>query len=137
VTPGLALSLPFVDTNDMGTRTRGHDIAASLRSSADDVAARDEARRVVERWNQALAAGGDMWWSPTIRAALVVGTPWLDVHCPGCGTTRALDIRTIDRHPLASIGSLVLGLRCSWCPGSAPMPVITGLHALPWMQLCL
>jgi hypothetical protein len=56
---------------------------------------------------------------------------WLDVYCPGCGTIRALDIRTIDRHPLASVGSLVLGLRCSWCPGSAPMPKIVGLHALP------
>jgi phage FluMu protein Com len=69
--------------------------------------------------------------SPTIRAALVAGTPWLEVYCPGCQTIRALDIRTIDRHPMASIGSLVLGLRCSWCPGSAPMPKIMGLRALP------
>jgi hypothetical protein len=85
----------------MGVRTRGHDIAASLRSSAADIAARDEARRVVERWNQSLATGRDMWWSPTIRAALIAGTPWIDVYCPGCRTSRALDIRTIDRHPLA------------------------------------
>jgi hypothetical protein len=46
-------------------------------------------------------------------------------------TSRAIDIRTIDRHPLASVGSLVLGLRCSWCPASAPTPRITGLDALP------
>jgi hypothetical protein len=39
--------------------------------------------------------------------------------------------RSVDRHPLASIGSLVLGLRCSWCPGNAPIPVLTGLHAVP------
>jgi hypothetical protein len=26
-----------------------------------------------------------MPWSPTIRAALLAGTPWLDVFCPGCG----------------------------------------------------
>ena len=50
---------------------------------------------------------------------------------PRLDTSRAIDIRTIDRHPLASVGSLVLGLRCSWCPGSAPIPRITGLHALP------
>jgi hypothetical protein len=25
----------------------------------------------------------------------------------------------------------VLGLRCSWCPGTAPMPKLIGLHALP------
>jgi hypothetical protein len=110
----------------MGVRTRGYDIAASLRSNAADAAALDEARRVIKRWNRALAAARDIWWSPTIRAAIVAGTPWLDIYCPGCGTVRALDIRTIDRHPLASIGSLVLGLRCSWCPGAAPMPKIIG-----------
>jgi hypothetical protein len=46
---------------------------------------------------------------------LIAGTPWLDVFCPGCGTSRAIDLRTVDRHPLASVGTLVLGLRCSWC----------------------
>src|SRR3984893_5516993 len=114
----------------MGVRTRGHDLAAYLRDHAADQAARDEAARVIERWNRAIDAGRDTRWSPTIRAALVAGTPWLEVYCPGCQTIRALDIRTIDRHPLASVGSLVLGLRCSWCPGSAPMPKIIGLHAL-------
>src|SRR6266478_4829506 len=82
---------------------------------------------VVERWNAEQSA----LWSPTIRCAVVAGTPWLDVYCPGCRTSRAIDIRTLDRHPLASVGSLVLGLRCSWCPGNAPMPVLTGLHAVP------
>jgi hypothetical protein len=33
-------------------------------------------------------------------------------------------------HPLASLSSLVIDLRCSWCPGNAPMPVLTGLHAV-------
>jgi hypothetical protein len=33
--------------------------------------------------------------------------------------------------PLASVGTLVLGLRCSWCSGSAPMPKLLGLYALP------
>jgi hypothetical protein len=27
--------------------------------------------------------------------------------------------------------TMVLGLRCSWCPGSAPMPKLIGLYALP------
>jgi hypothetical protein len=40
------------------------------------------------------------------------GTPWLDVYCPGWRTGRAVDIRTIDRHPLASVGSLMLRHRC-------------------------
>jgi hypothetical protein len=92
-----------------------------------DLAAQEAALRVVERWN----AERSPLWSPTIRCAIVAGTPWLDVYCPGCRTSRAVDIRTLDRHPLASVGNLVLGFRCSWCPGSAPMPVLTGLHAVP------
>src|SRR5271156_1636071 len=68
---------------------------------------------------------------PNGPGRLIAGTPWLDVFCPGCGTSRAIDLREVDRHPLASVATLVLGLRCSWCPESAPMPRILGLHALP------
>jgi hypothetical protein len=35
------------------------------------------------------------------------GGPWLDVFCPGCGTSRAIDLRTVERHPLASVGTLL------------------------------
>jgi hypothetical protein len=114
----------------MGVRTRGLDIKAGAMRKAADKAARAEAEVVIQRWNEQLALGRDMLWSPTIRAALLAGTPWLDVFCPGCGTNKAIDLRTLDRHPLASVGMLVLGLRCSWCPGSAPMPRLIGLSAL-------
>jgi len=59
----------------------------------------------------------------------MAGMPLIDVHCRGCGTSRAIDIRTIDRHPLATVGPLVIGLRCSMCPGSAPIPVLKGVYA--------
>jgi hypothetical protein len=107
------------------------DIKAGATKFRSDQAAHAEAEAVVDRWNLRLATGRDMLWSPTIRAALLAGTPWLDVFCSGCGTSRAIDLRTIDRHPLASVGTLVLGLRCSWCPGLAPMPRLLGLYALP------
>ena len=68
--------------------------------------ARADAKAVDGHWNEQLAAGRDMLWSPTIRAALLANTPWLDVFCPGCGTSKAVDLRTIDRHPLASVGTL-------------------------------
>ena len=61
-----------------------------------------------------------------IRAALLPSTPWLDVFCLGCGTSSAIDLRTADRHPLASVGTLVLGLR-----RLVPMPKLVGLFALP------
>jgi hypothetical protein len=115
----------------MGVRTRHLELVASIRQVAVNRAAREEAVRVVERWNAAIAAGHDVWWSPTIRAALVAGMPHADVYCPGCRTSRSIDLRAIDRHPLASVGSLVLGLRCSWCRGNAPMPKIAGLYAVP------
>jgi hypothetical protein len=53
------------------------------------------------------------------------------VRVPSRSLISAIDPRTLDRHPLASVGTLVLGLRCSWCPGSAPMPKLLGLYALP------
>ncbi len=101
--------------------------AADEAAHAADEAARKAALSIVERWN----GERSVLWSPTIRCAITAGTPWLDVHCPGCRTSRAIDIRTLDRHPLASVGSLVLGLRCSWCAGNAPMPALTGLRAAP------
>jgi hypothetical protein len=94
----------------MGVRTRGLDIKAGAAKLKADHAARLEAEIVIDRWSRRLATGRDMLWSPTIRAALIAGTPWLDVFCPGCGTSRAIDLRTVDRHPLASVGTLVLGL---------------------------
>jgi hypothetical protein len=115
----------------MGVRTRGPDIKAGVAKFRADRAAREEAEAVVDRWNRRLATGRDMLWSPTIRAALLAGTPWLEVFCPGCGRSRAIDLRTLDRHPFASVGTLVLGLRCSSCPGSAPIPKLLGLYALP------
>ena len=104
---------------------------AGFKRDAADKVARAEAEAVIQRWNNQLALSRDMLWSPTIRAALIAGTPWLDVFCPGCGTSRAIDLRKVDRHPLAWVATLVLGLRCSWCPELAPMPRILGLHALP------
>jgi len=47
-----------------------------------------EALAVVERWNAALAAERGALWSPMIRCAINAGAPWLDVHCPGCRTSR-------------------------------------------------
>jgi hypothetical protein len=80
----------------MGTRTRGLDLKAGAARLAADKAARAEAMALIDRWNEQLAAGRDMLWSPTIRAALLAGTPWLDVFCPGCGTSRAIDLRTVE-----------------------------------------
>jgi hypothetical protein len=48
-----------------------------------------------------------------VPAALLAGTPWLNGFCSSCGTSKVIDLQTIDGHPLASVGGLVLGLRCT------------------------
>jgi len=92
---------------------------ASNTRSIDRRTAEREATQVIERWNERLIAGRATWWSPTIGAAIAACMPWLDVYCPGCATSRTIDIRKLDRHPLGCIGNLVLGMRCTWCPGGA------------------
>jgi hypothetical protein len=71
----------------MGVRTRGLNIATAAKRQVADAAACAEA--IIGCWNEQLARSRDMLWSPTIRAAPIAGTPWLDVFYPGCGTSRA------------------------------------------------
>jgi hypothetical protein len=78
----------------MGIRTRGLDIKAGAAKLKADRAARAEAEAVIQRWNDQLSRGRDMLWSPTIRAALLAGTPWLDVFCPGLQDLPG-DLRTV------------------------------------------
>jgi hypothetical protein len=80
-----------------GCADTGLDIAINAKRQVADAAARAEAKAVIERWNEQIVASRDILWSPTIRAALIAGTPWLDVFCAGCGTSRAIDLRNVDR----------------------------------------
>src|SRR5215470_14602365 len=77
--------------------TRTDRLALYMRANASEQAARDDAVRVVHRWNGALASGRAALWSPTIRCDMLAGMPWLDVYCPSCKTSRAIEIRTLDR----------------------------------------
>jgi hypothetical protein len=45
------------------------------------------------------------------EGAVATARQVLEVFCSGCGTSRALDLRNLDRHPLAPVGTLVLRLR--------------------------
>ena len=90
----------------MGVRTRGLDIAINAKRQVADAVARAEAKAVIERWNEQLVASPDMLWSPTIRAALIAGTPWLDVFARAVARAGQLICgRSI-------VTTLVLGLRC-------------------------
>jgi hypothetical protein len=80
-------------------------------------------------WNSELVACDLSLWSPSIRAALIAGMPWLEVLCPACAAVGAVNLSLIDRHPEAGVASLVLGLTCSRCGPYAPMPRLLGLHS--------
>jgi hypothetical protein len=107
----------------MRNTSRPAPIALYMRERTVEQSAHDGAVAIVERWNATLPDDSHGDFSPAGLGSTSIA--------PGCGTSRAIYIRTIDRHPLASVGNLVLGLRCSWCPGSARIPAITRLHACP------
>ena len=81
----MSLSRRTVTTISTARRQRPHyqsPSPATSKRGADDKTLRADAKAVVGRWNEQLAAGRDMLWSPTIRAALLAGMPWLDMRGP-------------------------------------------------------
>ena len=87
----------------------------AARAAADHcIAAR--ARKVVEIWN----ARSELFFYPTIRAAITAGCPWLDYMCPACCRIGEIDLRQVDRHPDASISSLIQELSCRSCRPNPP-----------------
>jgi hypothetical protein len=140
----------LIDTAAMGIRTRGLDIKLGVKQRAAHKAARAEAQAVIERWNEQLAASRDMLWSPTIRAALIAGTPWLDVFCPGCGTSprdRSSECRStsprVGCHPRARAAVLMVpgigadaedprATRPAACGEGCSVEPMIGRSADPW-----
>jgi hypothetical protein len=94
-------------------------------SGSADAAARAEEKAVIECWNERLSASQDMLRSPTIRAALIAGTPCLDVFCPGCGTSLATDRGS---HPPGA--AVLVG------PGIGAVAEDPRLYALPPAATC-
>ena len=56
-----------------------------------------EAEELVRLWNSRAARGGWPPFYPTIRTAILAGTPWLTFECPACKQCGELDLRTLDR----------------------------------------
>jgi hypothetical protein len=75
------------------------------------------------------AGGRALWFYPTIGAAIAAGFPWLTFSCPACGQCGSLDLRTLDRHPRASISSLIPSVSCRRCSPNAPFARLEMLTA--------
>lgn len=78
------------------------------------------ATALVSIWNARRAMGRELWFFPTIGAALAAKRPWLTVQCPACEMVADIDIRKLDRHPQASIQSLIPALSCTRCRPNPP-----------------
>jgi hypothetical protein len=68
-----------------------------------------------------------MPWSPTIRAALLAGTPWLDVFCPGKKSKTKLLLETKTNFSGARLSQARTVLACST---DLALAVLAGIKAL-------
>jgi hypothetical protein len=87
--------------------------------------------KTCEAWNERLRRGGDLDPTPLIGTALTAGFHWLQIACPGCRTVGEVNLALIDRHPEASLSSLVPSLSCRRCPNIKRMPRLVALACEP------
>ena len=86
------------------------------RSAPEQARDRRFAGKIVALWNARLARDAEPLFVPTIAAALRAERPWLEYQCRACGLIGDADVRTFDKHPRATIQSLVPELSCPRCP---------------------
>ena len=87
---------------------------------ATDAQVLEDAERLITAWNE-------RQFSPTIGATITAGYRFLWVRCPACGTTNAIDLRTLDRHRNAAVTSLIPALSCRSCRPNAPFAELVRL----------
>ena len=100
----------------------------SKRAEAERKAIAD-AHKIVAVWNARQAGGRELWFYPTIGAAIAAGVPWLTYSCPACQQVGSIDLRTLDRHPVASISSVIPSVSCRRCSPNAPFARLEMLTA--------
>ncbi|HMJ44222.1 MAG TPA: hypothetical protein VK522_18295 [Pseudolabrys sp.] len=105
-------------------RTIGFTMTAAERIARE--AERRQCAEVIDAWNERARVRRDPDPSPSIGVALAAGYPWLQVYCPGCRQASQVDLRTINRHPAASLSSLIPALSCRRCTGGAPFAKLQG-----------
>jgi hypothetical protein len=93
---------------------------------------RATAKHVMALWNAALAAGWRTIFYPSVGTALVTGCHYLHVVCPACQQTGETDLRKIDIHPNASIGTVVRAMSCKRCSPHPPFAWALGATRRSW-----
>ena len=93
---------------------------------------RAAAKHVMALWNAALAAGWRTIFYPTVGTALATGCHWLHVVCPACQQLGETDLRQIDIHPNASLGTVVRAMSCKRCSPHPPFARPLGATRRSW-----
>src|SRR5665213_2335726 len=83
-------------------------------------------------WNAALAAGWRTIFYPSVGTALTTGCNWLHVVCPACQQIGETDLRKIDIHPHASLGTVVRAMSCRRCSPHPPFARPLGATRRSW-----
>ena len=99
----------------------------AARRRATDPQVLEDAERLIAAWNERQAKRMPMLFSPTIGAAITAGYWFLWVRCPACRMINAIDLRGLDRHPDAAVGSLIPALSCRSCRPNAPFAELAQL----------
>jgi len=99
----------------MGTNRYKMELLEARARHAVEAKDEREAKRVVAIWNARRAKGRHLWFHLTIGAAIIAGRPWLTFLCPACRIIGEIDLRTLDRHPAATVESLIPALSCRRC----------------------
>ena len=99
---------------------------AAVEHRATDAQLLEDAERLIAAWNERQAAHAHAVLADDRRRGrcppLVL---W--VRCPGCRTTNAIDLRTLDRHRDAAVCSLIPWLSCRSCRPHAPFAELVRL----------
>ena len=93
---------------------------------------RAAAKHVMAFWNTALAAGWRTIFYPSVGTAIRTGCHWLHVVCPACQQMGETDLREIDIHPNASIGTVVRAMSCKRCSPHPPFARPLGATRRSW-----
>ena len=109
-------------------RAAARTAAEAKRAEAERKAVAD-AQKIVAVWNARQAGGRALWFYPTIGAAIAAGVPWLTYSCPACQQVGCIDLRTLDRHPGASISSIIPSVSCRRCSPNSPFARLEMLAA--------
>ncbi len=93
---------------------------------------RATAKHVMALWNTALAAGWRTIFYLTVGTALVTGCNFLHVVCSSCQQMGETDLRKIDIHPKASLGTVVRAMSCKRCSPHPPFARPLGATRRSW-----